>query len=81
MPAVKVVLFRKGIRELLNSPEIRADLVARAKRVAAQAGDGFEVDSHSGTKRGRASVRTVTFDAMRAEAKSRTLTHALDAAR
>lgn len=76
-----VRLFRKGVVELLKSSEILSDLEARANRVANSAGEGFEVDSEVGARRARASVRTVTFDAMKAEAEDRALTRALDAAR
>lgn len=78
---VRVVLNRKAIVQLLRSAEVRADLESRARRIADRAGEGFEVDSEAGTKRARASVRTVTYEAILAEAKHRKLTHALDAAR
>lgn len=80
MPAI-VRLNRKGVTVLLKSPEVKADLEARANRVANAAGEGFEVDSEVGPQRARASVRTVTFDAMKSEAEDRALTRALDAAR
>jgi D-serine deaminase-like pyridoxal phosphate-dependent protein len=81
MPVTKVKLNRAGIKSLMRSPEVLSDLEARAKRVASAAGEGFEADSGAGPNRARASVRTVTFDAMRAEGEDRALTRALDSAR
>jgi hypothetical protein len=78
---VKIVLNRKGIRELLRSPEVLRDLERRAHNVAAAAGIGYAVDSEVGPNRARASVRTDTIDAMIDEATERRLTKALDAGR
>ncbi|MGV3564156.1 MAG: hypothetical protein ACO1ON_12840 [Nocardioides sp.] len=64
-----------------KSPEVQADLKARADRIAAAAGEGHEVDVRIGAHRARASVRTATFDARRSEATDKTLTSALDAGR
>lgn len=79
--AVRIVLNRKGIRDLLRSPEVQADLRRRAESIASSAGPGHEVDSEVGPHRARASVRTDTIDAMVAEATHRSLTRAVDAAR
>jgi hypothetical protein len=81
MANVKIVLNRKGIRELLRSREVEADLRRRAENIAAAAGPGHVVDSEIGPQRARASVRTDTIDAMIGEATSRDLTRALDAGR
>lgn len=77
----KVVLNRKGVRELLRGNEVRTDLERRAKAIASRAGDGFEADSDVGPARARASVRTADRDAMIAESHGRALTRALDAGR
>lgn len=58
---MKIKLNRAGFRELRNSREMVADLDARARRVAAEAGAGFEADSRTGATRARGSV--VTGDA------------------
>ena len=79
--AVKIVLNRKGIGALLKSPEVQADLNARADRIARAAGEGHTVESTVGPQRARAAVITTTFDAMRAEAENRNLTRAIDAGR
>lgn len=79
--ATKVVVNSAGVKALLQSDEVKADLERRAKNIAAVAGEGFEVDSEVGANRARASVRTVTFAARHAEATDRVLTRALDAGR
>jgi hypothetical protein len=81
MANVRIVLNRKGVREILRSPEVEADLERRARHIAAAAGPGHEVDVTVGGNRARASVRTDTFEAMRDEATDRNLTRALDAGR
>lgn len=79
--SVRIKLNRKGIRELLRSPEVLTDLRNRADRIAAAAGPGHAVDAGVGRNRARASVRTDTREAMEAEAQFRNLTRALDAGR
>jgi len=77
----RIVLNRKGMRQLLRSPEVLADLERRAERIAARAGDGMEPSAMVGKNRARASVITATHSARRAEATSRALTRAIDAGR
>lgn len=74
-------LNHDGVRELLQSPGVLADLAARAGRVAAAAGPGMEVSTFIGRNRARVSVITATTEARLAEAHHRTLTSAIDAAR
>ena len=81
MANVRIVLNRKGVRELLRSPEVLADLERRARRIASSAGPGHAVDSEVGRNRARASVRTDSIDAMLAEADTHQLTRAIDAGR
>lgn len=81
MPALRLVLNRAGVRALLRSPEVLADLKRRAEAIAAAAGDGMEVSAELGTNRARATVMTVTDDAKLAEATTRALSSALDAGR
>ena len=78
---VRVKLNSAGVRRLLQSPEVLADLVRRAESIAAAAGPGMEVDSEIGPTRARASVRTATPEAVEAEAESRALTRAIDGGR
>lgn len=78
---VRIVLNRRGVRELLRSPEILRDLERRANNIARAAGPGHEVDSAIGRNRARAAVFTDTFEAAHNEATSRSLTRAIDAGR
>jgi hypothetical protein len=77
----RIVLNRSAVRDLLRSQAIQADIGARARRIAAAAGDGFEVDEGVGRNRARASVRTVSHEGRYAEATQRALTRAIDAGR
>ena len=77
----RIVLNRKGMRQLLRSPEVLADLKRRAEAIAAAAGSGMEVSAMVGRNRARASVITATHSARRAEATSRALTRAIDVGR
>lgn len=81
MATVRVVLNRRGIREILRSDRVRRDLVARAQRIADAAGPGHEVQEYTGRNRARATVRTASFEARASEAHDRTLTRAFDAGR
>lgn len=87
MTATKIVLNSDGIREMLRSPTVKADLERRAHRVATAAARTLEepsgmvvVDAGDDT-RARYVVITATGEAKRAEAKARVLTRAIDAAR
>jgi len=77
----RIVLNRKGMRKLLRSPEVLADLERRAEQIAAAAGPGMQASSMVGKNRARASVITATPAAWRAEAAGRALTRSLDAGR
>lgn len=77
----KVELHNKGFNELRTSPGVMADLTARARRVAAAAGEGMEVHVTRGGARGRASVHTATFQARMAQARNNALSRAIDSAR
>lgn len=71
----------KGFRELRLAPGVIEDLGRRADAVRADAGDGYESSTFEGRNRGRASVITVTADAMRDNARNQSLLRALDAGR
>lgn len=78
---VRIEMNRAGVGALLKSAEVQADLKRRAEAIAQAAGDGMDVDVRVGKTRARASVRTGTFEARRAEARDKALTSALDAGR
>ena len=81
MANVRIVLNRQGVREMLQSRRVLADMERRARAIADAAGPGHVVDSEIGRNRARASVRTATFEAMHAESTDHTLTRAIDAGR
>lgn len=87
MPGIVIKLNQAGVREILKSPGVQADLERRAKAIAAQANSeitdpqGFVVDVDQGPNRVRVVVVTATPEAMNAEASNRTLTRAFDAGR
>lgn len=84
MEKSRIELNSAGVREILRSGAVLADLTRRANAIANAAGGsaaGFEVDARVGANRARASVRTATFEARYAEATNRTLTKALGAGR
>lgn len=79
--SVRIVFHSSAFRDLLRSPGVLADLDARAQRIAVAAGPGMEPSSMVGRNRARASVITATPRARLAEARDRTLTHAIWAGR
>lgn len=79
--AIRVRVNNRAVRALMNDPKVKAELERRAARIAAAAGPGMEVDSQNYERRARASVRTATNAARRAEATGRALTRAIDAGR
>jgi hypothetical protein len=81
MEQIKIKLNRAGIRELLRSPGVQADLRRRGNAVASAAGPGHRVDSEVGRNRARCEVVTESFEAMAREARDRNLTRAFGHAR
>jgi len=81
MARSRIVLNSRGVRQLLRSAEVEADLRRRAEQIATAAGPGMEASSMTGRNRARASVITTTPAARRAEATGRALTRSLDAGR
>jgi hypothetical protein len=79
---IRVKLNSKGVRELLNSPEVQADLLERAERIRAAAGSDEDFVVHESTSdRAGAVVVTASHEGRRAEAEDRVLTQAIDAGR
>lgn len=74
----------EGFRQLRHSPGVAADIDARAARIAAAAGPGYESSPYRGATRHRASVITTTPKAMQHEKSHRgssRLLRAIDAGR
>lgn len=78
---VKLVMNYAGMKAIMKSPGVLADLMRRGNAVRAAAGHGHMVTSRIGQTRARVSVITGTEGARRREAETRNLTRALDAAR
>ena len=81
MADVRVKLKIRGIREVLRSAPVQAEVARRARRMAQAAGSGFEsiVKPHKYTS--RAFVQTASQEGRRREATDKVLTRALDAGR
>ena len=85
MPEVGVTKWNSsGIRKLLRSPEIQADMVARAEKIAAAAGGdtiGFFAGSEVQKNRARGFVVAGWYQARAAEERGHALSGAVDAGR
>jgi hypothetical protein len=78
---VRIELNPAAIEELLRSQGVVDELRRRGERVVNAAGEGHELEVYQGYDRARATIRTTSARAARAEAIDRNLTKALDAAR
>ncbi|MFT9821151.1 hypothetical protein [Lysinibacillus sp. NPDC056185] len=82
---IKVTMNRAGMRTLLLGPQVRADLAARAQRIATAADIAsrgkHRVTVGSGRNRTHVFVTTADTPARVGEARSRTLTRAVNAGR
>lgn len=87
MSRLRIEVNRAGLREVLKSPGVRAELERRAHAIAAAADaaandpGGHRVETEVGADRARAAVITVTPKAMYKEATQRTLSRSLGAGR
>lgn len=81
MGNVRIKLNSQGVRDLLRSREVQADLERRGHAIADAAGPGHRVESSIGPNRARVAIITDTTEAAVAEATDRSLTRALDAGR
>lgn len=78
----RLELDHDGIAALLRSQPIAGECEAAARRIAATAGDGFEVIGPRFTgQRAAYSVRSATDDARVAEATDKSLSRAVQACR
>ena len=88
---IRVTLDSAGARAILTSEGVRADLMARAERIAARANgmvskdemrnDAFMASDASGPSRARAHVYTASPHGINAQNKSNVLLKSLDAGR
>lgn len=79
--SVRIELLTDGIRQLLNSAEVSAECEKAARKLAAAAGDGFEVSSawkaNFGGGRIAYTVSAATYEAKLSEAEDKVLTKAV----
>lgn len=79
--SVRIELLSDGIKQLLCSPEVSEACRQAAEKLAAAAGDGFEVSSEwrasYGGGRVAYTVRAETYEARLAEAEDKVLTKAV----
>lgn len=77
MSKTKIVLNRKGVRELLRSQEMMNVCASYAKKAVQKLGDGYEVSNHVGKNRVNSSVRTVTSEAVKENMENNTILKAV----
>ena len=78
---VRIELLSDGIRELLCSQPIAAECEKAAEKIAARAGDGFEVlplrQMNFGGGRVGYAVKAATYEAKKAESEDKVLSKAV----
>jgi hypothetical protein len=81
--SIRIALNPRGVRALLQSPEITEDLERRGEAIATAAGGApdFEVRADRNRDRTVVFVTAATFDGRNAESEDRALTRAIDAGR
>lgn len=77
MSKVKFELNKKGVRELLKSPEAAAICTQYAVQIQGRAGEGYVVESRNYPERSGAAVYPGTYEAYRDNLKNNTLLKAL----
>lgn len=77
MADVKIVLNSEGVRELLRSAEMQNACLDEANRIAAEAGEGYEVDTITYPERAGARVFAETKEAMKDAYDNNTLLYAI----
>ena len=78
---VRVDVHSRAVEQLLKGSEWDRLGSSMAESIRDGAGAGHEVIRDMGPNRLRFEIRTETFEAMRSEARSRTLTRAIDRGR
>ena len=81
MADVKVKLKLKGINVVMKSDGVQSEVARRAKRIAAEAGEGFEAVVNPARYTARAFVRTKDATGRRRQAENAVLERSLDAGR
>lgn len=82
MAKVRIKWNRKAFNQIRTLPAVQADVNARAERIAAACGDGFEAFPTQGPRRrARAAVVAVTAEAKARNARDNTILRNLDSGR
>lgn len=81
MGDVRVQLKLKGLNALMTSPAATSEVVRAAQKIQRAAGPDFEINVVPHRYTARAYVRAANARGMRAEARDKVLTRAVDAAR
>lgn len=81
MGDVTVKLNLRGINEVMKSSPVQSEVVRRARRIANEAGDGFEAMVQPGRYTARAVVRTADETGRKRQATDAVLERSLDAGR
>lgn len=77
MSNVKVVLNTTGVRQLLQSQEMKNICEEQAQKAVSRLGEGYEATSMTGKTRVNASVVATTRDAINENMKNNTVLKAL----
>ena len=78
MAKMRIVLDKKGVRELLRSQEMMDICLEHAEATkAAAGGEGYEISSYVGSNRVNASVRADTIETIKDNYKNNTLIKSL----
>lgn len=74
---VKIELNHDGVRALLRSPEMLAICEGKAREIRARLGDGYGVNSRTGSGRVNAEVKAESYAARRENYRENTILKAL----
>lgn len=77
MAKYKIVLNRRGVRQLLRSKEMKNICAERAEQIARRCGEGYESDAYTGKNRVNAAVYADTYQAKADNARNNTILKAL----
>lgn len=77
MSKIKFKLNRKGVADLMKSPEMQEVLKEYATNIKNRCGDGYEQDIHVGKNRANAMVSAVTYQAKSDNLKNNTILKAV----
>ena len=73
----KIKLRKAGVKEMLQSDDLRETCREVAEQIRARAGEGYEVSTFKGAYRVNASVRPVTQEAYKDNLENNTLMKAV----